>query len=268
MNGRGLLPIIGIPRPTRSTPAYRHSSCAAKARSYSSTPAPETARNGPYLPIFGHLRTGFLERLAAAGVAPEDVDIVVCTHVHVDHVGWNTVLADREWVPTFPNAKYLFSKPDFDFWNPINGHQRLGAFVNQNMFEDSVAPVANAGQAELWEGDTYQIDSNLTLVSAPGHTPGLAILRAESEGERGVFVGDLLHSPAQLHHPDWNSCFCEDPTQSVKSRRSVLSWTADNRALLIPAHLAGDHVVEIERNGGAFRLKGSAAFSDTAAAPN
>lgn len=214
----------------------------------------------PYIPVFGHLETGFLGRLAEAGVQPEDVDVVVNTHVHIDHVGWNTVLRDREWVPTFPNARYVFSQADFEFWNPLNGHERHGALVNQNMFEDSVAPVANAGLADPWEGDTFSLDANLTLELAPGHTPGLSVLRLESEGERAVFVGDLLHSPAQILHADWNSCFCEDQKMASASRRRILSRAADENELLIPAHLGGAHAAEVVRKGDEFDIKGWAAF--------
>jgi len=216
----------------------------------------------PYLPVFGHLKSGFLERLAEAGVQPGDVDLVINTHVHIDHVGWNTYLQDREWVPTFPNATYLFSKTDFEFWNPLNGHTRNGALVNQNMFEDSVAPVAQAGLANAWEGDTFKVDGNLTLELAPGHTPGLSVLKLESEGDRAVFVGDLLHSPTQVLRPDWNSCFCEDPTMAAKSRRTVLSWAADNNALLIPAHWSGYHGAEIAHDGDDFAIKGWAPFKE------
>jgi glyoxylase-like metal-dependent hydrolase (beta-lactamase superfamily II) len=214
----------------------------------------------PYIPVFGHLETGFLGRLAEAGVRPEDVDVVVNTHVHIDHVGWNTVLRDREWVPTFPNARYVFSQADFEFWNPLNGHERHGALVNQNMFEDSVAPVANAGLADPWEGDTHRLDANLTLELAPGHTPGLSVLRLESEGERAVFVGDLLHSPAQILHADWNSCFCEDQEMARVSRRRILSRAADENELVIPAHLGGAHAAEVVRHGDEFQIKGWAAF--------
>ncbi|MGV0684691.1 MBL fold metallo-hydrolase [Mycolicibacterium thermoresistibile] len=219
----------------------------------------------PYLPVFGHLETDFLDWLAAAGFRPEDIDLVINTHVHVDHVGWNTYLHDREWVPTFPNARYVFSRRDFDFWNPLNGHERRGALVNQNMFEDSVLPVQQAGLADMWEGDTHRIDANLTLELAPGHTPGLSVLKLESEGERAVFVGDLLHSPVQILRPDWNSCFCEDPGRARASRRRVLSWAADNNALLVPAHLGGDHAAEVVRAGDDFAVKGWAAFRSAGA---
>jgi glyoxylase-like metal-dependent hydrolase (beta-lactamase superfamily II) len=219
----------------------------------------------PYIPVFGHLETGFLDRLAEAGVRPEDVDVVVNTHVHIDHVGWNTYLHDREWVPTFPNARYVFSKTDYEYWNPVNGHERRGAFVNQNMFEDSVLPVYQAGLADAWEGDTHRLDGNLTLELAPGHTPGLSVLKLESEGERAVFVGDLLHSPSQILNPDWNSCFCEDPARARESRRKVLSWAADNNALLVPAHFGGQHAAEVVRAGNDFAVKGWAPFKDTVA---
>jgi len=213
----------------------------------------------PWLPVFGHLQTPFLENLARAGVIPRDVDVVVCTHVHVDHVGWNTYLHEREWVPTFPNATYLFSRPDFDFWNPLNPHQRRGQLVNQNMFEDSVAPVHRAGKAVLWD-ERHRIDANLTIELAPGHTPGLGVIKLHSGGDRAVFVGDLLHSPVQILEPDWNSCFCEDPEQARRSRRQVLGWAADNNALLIPAHLGGHHAAEVVRDGSKFAVKGWAPF--------
>lgn len=214
----------------------------------------------PYIPVFGHLESGFLERLAAAGVTPSDVDVVVNTHVHVDHVGWNTVLRDREWVPTFPNARYLFSDVDFRYWNPLNGHERRGALINQNMFEDSILPVHAAGLADAWEGETHRLDANLTLELAPGHTPGLSVLWLESEGERAVFVGDLLHSPTQILRPEWNSCFCEDPEQAARSRVRVLSRAADENVLVVPAHLGGDHAAEVARDGDRFRVTGWAPF--------
>ena len=213
----------------------------------------------PWIPVFGHLQTPFLENLAAAGVAPKDVDVVVCTHVHVDHVGWNTYLHEREWVPTFPNATYLFARRDYDFWNPLNRHERRGQLVNQNMFEDSVAPIHRAGKAVLWD-ERHHIDANLTIELAPGHTPGLGVVRLHSKGDRAVFVGDLLHSPVQILEPDWNSCFCEDPEEARRSRRKVLGWAADNNALLIPAHLGGDHAAEVTRDGDKFAIKGWAPF--------
>lgn len=214
----------------------------------------------PYTPVWSHLRTGFLAGLARAGVAPEDVDIVINTHLHIDHVGWNTRLDGREWVPTFPNATYLMPKDDYDFWNPENGHASLLGRGNQNVFEDSVAPVHRAGLVRLWEGE-HRIDAGLRLEAAPGHTPGSSVLTLVSGTDRAVFVGDLLHSPVQLVDPDHNSCFCEDPAGARATRRRILGWAADHNALVVPAHLGGHAAAEIERSGSTFAIKGWAPFT-------
>ncbi|MFD6433287.1 MBL fold metallo-hydrolase [Streptomyces venezuelae] len=214
----------------------------------------------PYAPVWRHLETDFLANLARAGVAPEDVDIVINTHLHVDHVGWNTYLDGRDWVPTFPHATYLMPKADFDFWNPAAGHApRLGR-GNQNVFEDSVAPVHEAGLTELWETD-HRIDANLLLEAAPGHTPGSSVLTLASGTDRAVFVGDLLHSPVQILEPDTNSCFCEDPAGARATRRKILGRAADTNALVIPAHLGGHGAAEVERDGTRFAIKGWAPFT-------
>ncbi|PJE94553.1 MBL fold metallo-hydrolase [Streptomyces carminius] len=214
----------------------------------------------PYAPVWSHRETDFLANLARAGVRPEDVDIVINTHLHIDHVGWNTYLEDRQWVPTFPNATYLMPKDDFEFWNPENGHYTVLGRGNQNVFEDSVVPVHRAGRTLLWEG-SHQIDANLRLEAAPGHTPGSSVLTLTSGTDRAVFVGDMLHSPVQIIEPDSNSCFCEDPAGARATRRKVLGWAADNNALLIPAHLGGHGAAEVAREGSRFAIKGWAPFA-------
>lgn len=214
----------------------------------------------PYAPVWSRLDTDFLDNLARAGVQPEDVDLVVNTHLHVDHVGWNTRLEGRSWVPTFPHATYLIPKDDFDFWNPLNGHDPGRGRGNQNVFEDSVAPVYEAGQVLLWE-DGHRIDRDLWLEPAPGHTPGSAVLKLDSGGDRAVFVGDLLHSPAQIVAPDANSCFCEDPAGARATRRRLLGWAADRNALLVPAHLGGHGAAEVAREGNRFAIREWAPFA-------
>jgi glyoxylase-like metal-dependent hydrolase (beta-lactamase superfamily II) len=214
----------------------------------------------PYAPVWSHRETDFLANLARAGVRPEDVDIVVNTHLHVDHVGWNTYLDGRNWVPTFPNATYLMPKDDFDFWNPENDHKPLLGRGNQNVFEDSVAPVHQAGQTLLWEG-SHRIDPGLRLDAAPGHTPGSSVLTLTSGPDRAVFVGDMLHSPVQILEPDTNSCFCEDSSGARAARRKILGWAADNNALVIPAHLGGHGAAEVVRDGSKFAIKGWSPFS-------
>ncbi|MFG1615872.1 MBL fold metallo-hydrolase [Nonomuraea wenchangensis] len=217
-------------------------------------------KDRPYAPVWNRLDTAFLDNLARAGVRPEDVDIVINTHLHIDHVGWNTYLDGRTWVPTFPNATYLMSRTDFDFWNPANEHKPMLGRGNQNVFEDSVAPVHEAGQTQLWEGD-HRIDGNLRLDLAPGHTPGSSVLTLESGPDRALFVGDLLHSPLQIHEPDSNSCFCEDPAEARATRHKLLGWAVDNNALVIPAHLGGHGAAEVIREGGKFAIKGWAPFA-------
>ncbi|MER7344544.1 MBL fold metallo-hydrolase [Streptomyces aurantiacus] len=214
----------------------------------------------PYSPVWAHRDTGYLDRLAAAGVTPQDVDVVVNTHLHVDHVGWNTRLEGRSWVPTFPRAVHLMARDDFDFWNPANGHRSVLGRGNQNVFEDSVAPVREAGQTLLWEG-SHRIDANLRLDLAPGHTPGSSVVTLESGGDRALFVGDLLHSPAQVLWPDCNSCFCEDPAGARTTRRRLLGWAADHHALVVPAHFGGHGALEVARTPGAFALKAWAPLS-------
>jgi glyoxylase-like metal-dependent hydrolase (beta-lactamase superfamily II) len=207
----------------------------------------------PYAPAWGHLDLDFLGNLERAGVKPDQVDIVVNTHLHVDHVGWNTRLEGQGWVPTFRNATYLMPKADFEFWNPANNRNIAGG-VNQNVFEDSVVPVHAAGQVVLWE-DEHTIDANLRLRATPGHTPGSSILMLTSGSDRAVFAGDLLHSPFQVMRPSHNSCFCEDGAAARVSRREILGWAADNGALLLPAHFAGHGALEVERDGGSFGIK-------------
>lgn len=213
----------------------------------------------PYFPHWSYLDSGYLKNLADAGVAPEDVDLVINTHLHIDHVGWNTYREGAEWVPTFPNAKHLVNRRDFEFWNPENGRTSIVGRGNQNVFEDSILPVHQAGLVELWD-DSHRIDGNLRLDLAAGHTPGSAVVSLASGSDRAVFVGDLVHHPLQVLEPHINSCFCEDPAEARLTRRRVLGRAADEGALLIPAHFGGYGAVEVQRRGETFALSGWAPF--------
>jgi glyoxylase-like metal-dependent hydrolase (beta-lactamase superfamily II) len=221
-------------------------------------------RERPGAPHFAGWDTDFLDRLARAGVRPEDVDVVVNTHLHGDHVGWNTVEHDGAWVPTFPNATYLIPAADHAFYGP-DGAARTAGDNHRFVFADSVEPVLRSGRAVLWDG-THRIDGNLVLESAPGHTPGSSVLRLASGGDRAVFVGDLVHSPVQLLEPSCSSGLCQDPRRSAASRRRVLERAADERELVIPAHFAGSGVAEVHREGDRFGL-GLWAARDTSPRP-
>ncbi|GAA1845274.1 MBL fold metallo-hydrolase [Actinomadura bangladeshensis] len=210
-------------------------------------------RERPGMGPFHRSRSDLPGLLAKAGVRPQDVDVVVNTHLHVDHVGWNTVDVDGQWVPTFPNARYLIPAADDFHYGPDNAYGNGVQEVDRLIYQDSIAPVHQAGQAVLWDG-LHRINEHLTLESAPGHTPGSSVLRLASGKDRAVFVGDLLHSPVQILHPCCNSNACLAPEQAADSRRRILGRAADERELLIPAHFGGAGALEIRRNSAGFAL--------------
>ena len=212
----------------------------------------------PAVESWDHLHSGYLGALDKAGVRPQDVDLVVNTHLHVDHVGWNTLLRDGVWVPTFPNATYLMPRADFEFWNPANNPNLAGG-VNENVFEDSIAPVHAAGQVKLWE-DGHVIDAALRLEAAPGHTPGSSVLKLASGSEHALLAGDLMHTPLQVAEVGHNSCFCEDPAAAIATRRGLLGWASDHAALVLPAHFSGHGALEVEHRGGGFGIRRWAGF--------
>ncbi|MBY8855022.1 MBL fold metallo-hydrolase [Nocardia sp. CA2R105] len=219
-------------------------------------------RERPGRELFHHRHGDFPDRMARAGVHPDEVDIVINTHLHGDHVGWNTHDVDGEWVPTFPDAQYLMPAADEAYFGPGNNYANGRRPDDKFLYEDSLAPVHRAGQSVLWEG-SYRIDENLTLEPAPGHTPGSSVVRLASGGDRAVFVGDMVHSPMQLLHPSCSSCLCLDPREAATARRRVVERAADEKELVIPAHLGGSGAVEVRRAGSGFVLGEWAAMSES-----
>ncbi|MEV8589586.1 MBL fold metallo-hydrolase [Streptomyces sp. NPDC051180] len=216
-------------------------------------------RERPGSPHFHHRTDDLPGRLERAGIRPEDVDVVVNTHLHADHVGWNTRDAGGAWVPTFPNARYLVPAADDFHFGPDNGYGGGLHADDRLVHEDSVAPVHRAGLVDLWDG-AHRIDDHLVLESAPGHTPGSAVLRLASGTDRAVFVGDLLHSPVQILDPGRASCFCLDPRGASATRRRVLERAADTRELVVPAHFGGSGAAEVRRQGTGFAVAGWATY--------
>jgi glyoxylase-like metal-dependent hydrolase (beta-lactamase superfamily II) len=212
-------------------------------------------KDRPGRPMFHQLNTPYLADLEAAGVRPEEVDIVMCTHLHVDHVGWNTKLVDGRWVPTFPNAKYVFARKEHDFWEQRQKDGTEGPVPN--VYDDSVLPVVEAGQAVLVDSD-HELDHGISLEPAPGHTPGNVVLNLSSGGSDAVLTGDVMHHPLQLVRPEWSSRACEDHIQSAKTRRALIERYADTDTMIAPAHFASPtmgHIIRKRENFG-FRLIG------------
>ena len=192
----------------------------------------------------------WLDRLGTAGVAPQDIDMVLCTHLHVDHVGWNTCLKDGRWVPTFPNARYLFHRREFEarIEADRNAPNPAGDYMG-----DSVAPVMDAGQGVLVDGD-HEIGDGLWLEPAPGHSPGHVCIRLERGGLRALFSGDVMHHPIQCAEPSWSSRFCTDPAESRRTRRSLLERCADTDVVVVPAHFPNGTAGRVVSAGDGFRF--------------
>lgn len=184
-------------------------------------------------PDFDDMQWHWLDRLQAAGVAPQDVDIVLSTHLHVDHVGWHTRRVRGRWEPTFPNARYLFVEPELAYWSSDAGRralQRTGDYV-----EDSVRPVFDAGLADVVPPE-HRIDQAIALVHTPGHTPGHVCVAIDSDGQQALITGDVLHHPLQCRFPHWSTRFCFDADQARATRLAFLQEHAHRQTLLFPAH--------------------------------
>ncbi len=203
----------------------------------------------PGRPMFDRLSLPYLADLAAAGVRPEEVDFVLCTHLHVDHAGWNTQLINGRWVPTFSNAKYIFARTEYEFWERRHLDGSEGPVPN--VYDDSILPVMQAGQAVLVDAD-HQIDDGLWFEPAPGHTPGNVVVNLQSQGATGVLTGDVMHHPLQLIRPEWSSRACEDPVQSAATRRALIERYADTDTLIAPAHFASPTMGHIISKGDGF----------------
>ncbi|MBR28309.1 MAG: MBL fold metallo-hydrolase [Rhodobacteraceae bacterium] len=180
--------------------------------------------------------TGYLARLAASGVRAEDVDLVLCTHLHADHVGWNTRRENGTWVPTFPRARYIASRGELDHWAAAEAAEP--GLHNHGAWTDSIAPIIDAGRMEAMD-DGASLGPGLSLMPLPGHSPGQVGLCLRHAGGRAIFCGDAIHSPAQLRRPDWCSAFCADRDQAVATRIALLEDAHADGALILPAHLRG-----------------------------
>ena len=221
-------------------------------------------RPRPHMPPLDRLNTGFLAALRSAGVERSAVDVVINTHIHSDHVGWNTMLdgdSRDTWVPTFPNARYLVQAADYRHFQPDGSAARQSPRTeweaaqqrgDQLVFADSVLPINDAGQLVQW-ADDYQVSQSLRLRPAPGHTPGSSVLWLDT-GQPAVFVGDLTHSPVQLRRPDDACAFDVDAAAAAVTRRRILTEAAQAKAAVIPAHYPGRGGATIRTAGDQFDI--------------
>jgi glyoxylase-like metal-dependent hydrolase (beta-lactamase superfamily II) len=191
----------------------------------------------------------YLANLAAAGFAPDDIDYVLCTHLHADHVGWNTRLLDGRWVPTFPNARYLFAREEWEHWRVAEWR---AAYTTDPYYEDSVLPVLESGQAELVATD-YAFDDGVWIEAWPGHTPGHVCVVVRSPQASVVLSGDIMHTPLQCAEPQLNSCFCVDAAMARTTRRRFLETFADSPVMVIPAHFPTPTAGWVRSHDEAFR---------------
>ena len=206
------------------------------------------------LPEVHQLDTEYLGNLRRAGFAPEDIDMVMCTHLHFDHVGWNTRLENGKWVPTFPNARYVFGKRDFEYFkeNPE------GEALHNMAFLDSIVPVMEAGQGDLVDEDSIahrEIGDGVWLEPAYGHSPGCCTVNAQANGPPGIFWGDVIHHPVQLIRHDLPFAFDTDGATACEVRKATMERLADTDTMCFPAHFRRSSAGYVKRDGDAFRYE-------------
>ena len=200
------------------------------------------------IPHWNDRRGPFLADLEAAGFPPPSIDTVLCTHLHVDHVGWNTMLVDGKWVPTFPRARYLMGRTEYEHWSTNQSRPDM-----QLILEDSVTPILDAGLATLVETDHVLCDE-VSLVPTIGHTPGHCSVRIVSGGEEALITGDFMHHPCQIAHPEWATLADSDPDQGIRTRLAMFEKLAGGPVLVIGTHFAGATAGRIVRDGDGYRL--------------
>jgi glyoxylase-like metal-dependent hydrolase (beta-lactamase superfamily II) len=221
------------------------------------------AKERPAFPAWHQQRTPYLERLRLCGLAPEDIDYVFCTHLHPDHVGWNTRLEGGHWVPTFPNAEYLFARDEWEHWSayavadsdPEAIYPPPVREVMRACYRDSVSPVVAAGQSRLVE-DGHELAAGIWIESAPGHTPGNAVLNLELPSFRAVLSGDVVHHPLQIVDPTLSSAFCFDASLARTTRSSFLEAHREKGSLVLPAHFPGPTAIVLDDSQRGFRFRG------------
>lgn len=218
-------------------------------------------KDRPSAPLFDHLQTPYLAYLHEAGVEPEDVDLVLATHLHADHVGWNTRWQEGHWQPTFPNARYVFSRREFEYNHALSEEntERVQQIIAESgmasphhfplggVFNDSVLPIADAGLVDFVAmGDSVE---GFTFNASPGHSINHASISVTSQGETALFWGDVMHHPLQVFHPEANSRYCEFLPEAVQSRQKMMVFALEHNALVFTTHFSGSGAGRLRHDG-------------------
>ena len=205
-------------------------------------------KQGRGIPGWNNLQTSFLQDIAAHGFAAEAVDTVICTHLHVDHVGWNTHLVDGRWVPTFAHARYIWSRTEYDYW-----HERREDEHVAPLYADSIRPIVDAGRVDFVDGD-HRFSQEIRFIPTAGHSPAHMSIAIESGGDQAILLGDVFHHPCQIAHLDWATPVDIDQQQSTQTRRKMCERLAGTNVLAIGGHFTGPGAGYIVRDGNGFRL--------------
>jgi glyoxylase-like metal-dependent hydrolase (beta-lactamase superfamily II) len=205
-------------------------------------------KQGRAIPGWNDLHTPFLEELAAHGFAPETIDAVISTHLHVDHVGWNTRLVDGRWVPAFPNARYIWSREEYEYWHAEREDPHVAP-----LYADSIKPIMDASVVDLVDSD-HRFSTEIHFVPTAGHSPAHMSIAIESGGQSAILLGDVFHHPCQIAHLDWATPIDIDRRQSSETRRTMCERLAGTKTLAIGGHFTGPGAGYIVRDGETFRL--------------
>lgn len=203
------------------------------------------------IPEWSNLQTDFIKKLHNTGVTEKDINVIACTHLHCDHVGWNTRLENGIWIPTFPNAKYIFAKEEFVYWKQKPEKEIAD---DKAAFGDSVSPIMKAGLAELVDSD-HKIDEHVSFMPTPGHTPGHVSVFIESNKKMAIISGDMLHHPCQIAKPEWTTEGDTFPDKAKETRKKVLDEIADTNTLLIGSHFANPVAGRVVRKKDGFAFE-------------
>ena len=208
-------------------------------------------RFGREIPNWNGLNTAFLNDFAASGFDPAAVDTVFCTHLHSDHVGWNTMKSGDRWVPTFPNARYLLGRKEFEYWDK---EREAGKGSTPAVFADSIRPLFEAGLVDLIDLP-HGVTDEIALVSTPGHTPGHASVQIRSQGQAALITGDFIHHPCQMAVPHLAEIADTDGALAGETRRQMLGDCADRPILVIGTHFARPVAGHVHSDGPVFRFE-------------